>query len=357
MGGKKTLLLNNRFVFGVGYVRDIKRLLTQQIEDSGIEMDQTMYSITSATKLSVFLLLSSVVCEDQGKCPEVKVVGVGSEKLTLLQGCPGTPGQNGFPGTKGEIGATGSKGDKGDQGIPGKVGPPGEKGERGFPGEKGSFANLNVSQCQNGARNCKQLLQRGHTISGWYTIFTDSCKAVRVLCDMDTNGGGWVVFQRRMDGSVDFYRNWESYKNGFGKQQSEFWLGNENIHMLTQNGNEEFRVDLEDFDGKKTHATYKSFKLAGESELYKLHLGAFLGGPAGDSLTFHNDQPFSTFDKDNDNGSFNCAVTVSGAWWYQTCYSSNLNGKYSKEAIQYGIDWRTGKGIGYSYKYTDMKFR
>ncbi|RXM92552.1 Ficolin-1 [Acipenser ruthenus] len=235
-------------------------------------------------------------------------------------------------------------GDKGDQGIPGKVGPPGEKGERGFPGEKG-------------ARNCKQLLQRGHTISGWYTIFTDSCKAVRVLCDMDTNGGGWVVFQRRMDGSVDFYRNWESYKNGFGKQQSEFWLGNENIHMLTQNGNEEFRVDLEDFDGKKTHATYKSFKLAGESELYKLHLGAFLGGPAGDSLTFHNDQPFSTFDKDNDNASFNCAVTVSGAWWYQTCYSSNLNGKYSKEAIQYGIDWQTGKGIGYSYKYTDMKFR
>ncbi|MGH0185600.1 UNVERIFIED_CONTAM: hypothetical protein FKN15_018621 [Acipenser sinensis] len=160
-----------------------------------------------------------------------------------------------------------------------------------------------------------------------------------------------------MDGSVDFYRNWESYKNGFGKQQSEFWLGNENIHMLTQNGNEEFRVDLEDFDGKKTHATYKSFKLAGESELYKLHLGAFLGGPAGDSLTFHNDQPFSTFDKDNDNGSLNCAVTVSGAWWYQACYYSNLNGKYSKEAIKYGIDWKTGKGIGYSYKYTDMKFR
>lgn len=68
-GGKKTLLLNNSFVFGVGDVRDIKRLLTQQREDSGIEMDQTMYSITSATKLSVFLLLSSVVCEDQGKCP------------------------------------------------------------------------------------------------------------------------------------------------------------------------------------------------------------------------------------------------------------------------------------------------
>lgn len=42
---------------------------------------------------------------------------------------------------------------------------------------------------------------------------------------------------------------------------------------------------MEDFDGKKTHATYKSFKLAGESELYKLHLGAFLGGPAGKTQT------------------------------------------------------------------------
>lgn len=47
---------------------------------------------------------------------------------------------------------------------------------------------------------------------------------------------GWIVFQRRFNGSVDFYRDWNAYKHGFGDLRSEFWLGNEKIHQLTSEG-------------------------------------------------------------------------------------------------------------------------
>ncbi|XP_030391379.1 ficolin-2-like isoform X1 [Gopherus evgoodei] len=294
------------------------------------------------------LCLAAAVCQAQDTCPEVRIVGLsGSDKLTVLQGCPGFPGA---PGAKGEPGAAGMRGEQGPPGSPGKAGQTGPKGDKGASGTLGTV----------GAKNCKELLARGNIMSGWYTIYPRDCNAMTVLCDMDTDGGGWIVFQRRVDGSVDFFRDWNLYKRGFGSQLSEFWLGNDNIHLLTSLGTNELRVDLRDFDNKYQFATFGSFKIAGETEKYKLILGAFVNGTAGDSLTIHNHMPFTTQDCDNDQYSDNCATSFKGAWWYKACHWSNLNGLYLRgthESYADGVNWKTGKGHKYSYKVSEMKFR
>ena len=116
---------------------------------------------------------------------------------------------------------------------------------------------------------CK-IRQIGFTSSGVYTISPDGGKPIQVLCDMTTDGGGWTVFQRRLDFSVDFYLGWESYKNGFEELNGEFWLGNANLHRLTAADDVTQRVDLEDFDGNKTYAEYTTFKVADEADGFRL---------------------------------------------------------------------------------------
>jgi len=94
-----------------------------------------------------------------------------------------------------------------------------------------------------------------------------------VYCDQETAGGGWTVIQRRQDGSVDFYRGWQDYKNGFGNLTGEFWLGNDNIHELTNPTKNRLRVELED-----VFAEYDYFSVDNEANKYKLSLGAYVNG-------------------------------------------------------------------------------
>ena len=132
-------------------------------------------------------------------------------------------------------------------------------------------------------KSCALLYQDGVTSSGVYTINPDGGNAMQVLCDMTTNGGGWTVFQRRLNGSVDFYRDWSSYKNGFGDLHGEFWLGNDNLHRLTAAGNVSLRVDLEDFEGNITYAEYATFKVADQTDKYRIVIGGY-SGTAGDGM-------------------------------------------------------------------------
>ncbi len=85
--------------------------------------------------------------------------------------------------------------------------------------------------------------------SGIYTIRPREDFEFDAYCDMEEEGGGWTVFQRRFDGSTDFYRNWEDYKNGFGSLDGEFWMGLQRLNILTNSGKVcDLLVKLEDFN-------------------------------------------------------------------------------------------------------------
>ena len=111
-----------------------------------------------------------------------------------------------------------------------------------------------------------------------YTIDPDEQGVSDVRSDMDTTPGrGWTVIQRRVDGSVNFYKNWCDYKNGFGDLSGEFWLGLDKIHRLSATGQNVLRADLETFENKRAYAVYESFSVGNESEAYILNIDKYSG--------------------------------------------------------------------------------
>ncbi|XP_059160599.1 ficolin-1-like [Physella acuta] len=138
---------------------------------------------------------------------------------------------------------------------------------------------------------------------------------LQVMCDTMTDGGEWTIFQRRVSGAVDFYRNWTEYKNGFGDFTSgNFYLGNENMYLLTSKN----RIELR---------------------------GRYASG-----LAAHKGMMFSTFDRDNDKYSgFNCANYFHGAWWFKSCHNSHLNAGWGTNNLYWMRMYNTSLN--------EMKFR
>ena len=139
------------------------------------------------------------------------------------------------------------------------------------------MSNLYVLFCFTVSKNCADRYKSGERKSGVYTINPDDAEVIEVFCDQTTAGGGWLVFQKRLDGSVDFFRGWAEYERGFGSLTGEFWLGLDKIHRLTSSGSYKLRVDLEDFAGNITYAEYDLFEVASKAEKYKLNVGSYAG--------------------------------------------------------------------------------
>ncbi|XP_068513069.1 tenascin isoform X6 [Anas acuta] len=206
-------------------------------------------------------------------------------------------------------------------------------------------------------KDCSQALLNGEVASGLYTIYLngDRTQPLQVFCDMAEDGGGWIVFLRRQNGKEDFYRNWKSYAAGFGDPNDEFWIGLENLHKITSQGQYELRVDLRD-RGETAYAVYDKFSVGDSKTRYRLRVDGY-SGTAGDSMTYHNGRSFSTFDKDNDSAITNCALSYKGAFWYKNCHRVNLMGRYGDNNHSQGVNWFHWKGHEYSIQFAEMKLR
>lgn len=178
------------------------------------------------------------------------------------------------------------------------------------------------------------------------------------------------VFQRRYDGSDDFYRGWTDYKNGFGSFYHDFWLGLEKMHLLTKHGNNRMRIDLLDWEGNHKYAEFDYVRIRDEKDKYRILAGGY-SGTAGDP--FHTpyyqqrmqSMQFTTFDSDNDfDPTGNCAKSYNSGWWFSNCFIVNLNGVWYPSSTYYGgtcngIVWDMWSNHSncYSLKQTEIRLR
>uniref|UniRef100_A0A3Q2ZHC8 Fibrinogen C-terminal domain-containing protein n=1 Tax=Hippocampus comes TaxID=109280 RepID=A0A3Q2ZHC8_HIPCM len=172
---------------------------------------------------------------------------------------------------------------------------------------------------------------RGET-SGLFNIKASAAAdLVSVYCFQEGLLGGWLLVQQRENGLLNFNRTWAEFREGFGRVDAqgrgEVWLGNQNLHLLTSQGETLLRVEMQDGEGGVSTADY-IIRVGPEEEGYPLHVSGY-SGTAGDALAMssasHSGMKFSTWDRDNDAGAGNCAATHGGGWWYNNCQLANLN--------------------------------
>ena len=221
-------------------------------------------------------------------------------------------------------------------------------------------------------KDCLEFYQHGYKISGVYRLQGPGFHIVYVYCDQTTQGGGWTVFQRRQDGLVDFNRNWNDYKHGFGNLEGEFWFGNDNIYDLTKPSFSPKKSQLlinmrmKEQNDTVVYVKYNTFEITDEVSKYILKINGLSGNVKKlNEMDYNNNRKFTTFDNDNGrrnfgNGGSDCASKTkyggSGGWWYGQCSSVFLNGQYkfTKKNGEIFWDWDMTK---VQPEHVEMKMR
>ena len=220
----------------------------------------------------------------------------------------------------------------------------------------------------------------------------DHGHGLTVYCDQTTDGGGWMVFQRRVSPFVThFSKNWAEYEAGFGNFYNSFWIGNQHLSRLTATP-VQLRIELQEINGAHGYAVYENFSISGPADNYRLSAGTYIEGTIGNALYFfllfffifiyfyiylfiffyfyffyflgnalygeadksfvQDGMQFTTSDRDNDGNSLGNCATINGpsGWWLSNCGRANLN----RASMPQWDEWKHYMG---SISHTEMKIR
>ncbi|XP_059170152.1 ficolin-2-like [Physella acuta] len=221
-----------------------------------------------------------------------------------------------------------------------------------------------TGRCKNRPQKCRSTFgQQKCEKNAKFTCLKDrvvveSLDNKLVLCDTKTDGGGWIIFQRIINGDVNFTKNWAEYRDGFGSFNGDFWLGNEMISKLTAAGYTDMRIDMI-WKGDPKYMTYHNFRVQSEADLYRMSYtnNTFGGSVNDDHLRDNNGEPFTTFDH---GPSVGCRYLGYKGWWWPTvghCGLANLNGNRGSKEFARGIWWLKFTDGHDSLDSSEMKLR
>ena len=194
-----------------------------------------------------------------------------------------------------------------------------------------------------------------------------AAQTLRVSCDNSRFGGGWIVFQRRVEGgTINFTRSWADYRNGFGDpgdETTELWLGNEHVYQLvTGFGPAQGYFEGAAYDPVSCQGLVYGFSLEDEGHDYTMRATSAIPHLCSKSdLISMANQPFRTLDRQLSAGYKDCFNTHSAGWWYYNddpnkCYDTFLNGPHRPKGEQ-NEDGIFMRGFGKQLKGSVMMFR